>query len=66
MYSDHEHLAPSKDAPCEEIMYRRDGTSYQCKAPWTSVLHPPDQYRHWCSALESGYDCMHSEMEDYT
>lgn len=32
-----------------------------CGAPASSVLHPPDQFRHWCSALEAGYDCMHFE-----
>jgi len=32
-----------------------------CGAPASSVLHPPDQFRHWCEALEAGYDCMHFE-----
>jgi hypothetical protein len=32
-----------------------------CGASWTSALHPPDQFRHWCSALEAGADCMHFE-----
>jgi hypothetical protein len=35
-----------------------------CGASWTSVLHPPDQFRHWCSALENGWDCMHFERDD--
>lgn len=32
-----------------------------CGLTWTSAVHPPDQFRHWCSALEAGYDCMHFE-----
>ncbi len=32
-----------------------------CGRSWTSVVHPPDQFRHWCSALENGWDCMHFE-----
>ena len=69
MYSDHEYIssvtgdASSKEGHCIETMYRKDGTEYECGASWTSVLHPPDQFRHWCSALEAGYDCMH--FEDY-
>jgi hypothetical protein len=33
-----------------------------CGLSWTSVQHPPDQFRHWCSALEAGGDCMHFEF----
>jgi hypothetical protein len=33
----------------------------KCGASWTSAVHPPDQFRHWCSALEAGGDCMHFE-----
>jgi len=61
MYADHDHEAPTRDEPCQATLQRKDGTQYECKAPWYSVLHTPDQYRHWCSALEAGYDCMHFE-----
>ena len=69
MYSDHEYISSvtgdesSKEGTCAEEMTRKDGTTYICGNPWTSVLHPPDQFRHWCSALENGYDCMHFEDE---
>lgn len=49
---------------CIVEMWRKDGTQYQCGASSTSVLHPPDQFRHWCSALEAGYDCMHFEFDE--
>lgn len=49
---------------CAHVMARKDGTTYKCGADWTSVLHPPDQFRHWCSALEAGGDCMHFEDVD--
>lgn len=32
-----------------------------CGNEWTSVVHPPDQFRHWCGVLEAGGDCMHME-----
>ena len=32
-----------------------------CNREWYSVVHPPDQFRHWCSILEAGGDCMHLE-----
>jgi hypothetical protein len=35
-----------------------------CGKVWTSAVHPPDQFRHWCSALEAGADCMHFEHEE--
>ena len=63
-YWDHEHEADSRDDPCEAVLGRRDGSDYLCGRPWTSAVHPPDQYRHWCSVLEAGGDCMHFE-EDY-
>lgn len=46
---------------CVEPMHRHDGSEYTCNAPASSVLHPPDQFRHWCAALEEGRDCMHFE-----
>lgn len=50
---------------CIMEMERKDGTTYICNRDWTSALHPPDQFRHWCSILEAGGDCMHFEsMED--
>lgn len=70
MYSDHEYISSvtgdesSMLGTCAQQMNRRDGTTYICGKSWTSVLHPPDQFRHWCSALENGYDCMHFEYED--
>jgi hypothetical protein len=33
----------------------------ECGLPASSVVHPPDQFRHWCSVLEAGGDCMHLE-----
>ena len=61
MYWDHEHTAARQGDPCRFLMMRRDGTEYECRADWTSVLHPADQYRHWCPALEAGGDCIHEE-----
>ena len=49
---------------CKYPMRRKNGSEYRCNASWTSVLHPPDQFRHWCSTLEAGGDCMHFEFED--
>jgi hypothetical protein len=66
-YSDHEFISdttPGTDeGRCAHEMIRKDGTEYKCNARPSSVLHPPDQFRHWCSALEAGGDCMH--YEDY-
>jgi hypothetical protein len=69
MYSDHpfeSDTAPGTDkGRCKATMIRRDGSQYACRAPFSSVLHPQDQFgRHWCSALEQGYDCMHFEGTD--
>lgn len=36
-----------------------------CGADVNSVLHRPDQFRHWCGILEAGGDCMHGEMDGY-
>lgn len=67
MYSDHDFVSGinpgTNEGKCAEIMFRKDGSQYKCNAEWFSVLHPPDQFRHWCGALEAGYDCMH--FEDY-
>ena len=54
----------TQDGKCVVEMRRRNGSTYKCGATWTSVLHPPDQFRHWCSALEAGGDCMHFEFEE--
>jgi len=59
--SHHDHLAPEQHMRCQEVLTRRDGSTYICGLPWTSAVHPPDQYRHWCPALEAGGDCMHFE-----
>ncbi len=61
-YSDHEHEAPNQTAPCEYEIPLSGGGTRVCGADWSSVLHPPDQYRHWCSALEAGGDCVHEEI----
>jgi len=65
MYSDHDFESDTSpgtnEGRCTVEMTRKDGSTYICGASWTSVLHPPDQFRHWCSALEAGYDCMHFE-----
>lgn len=60
-YFDHEHTAERQSDPCEYVLTRKNGTTYKCGASWTSALHPPDQYRHWCAALEAGGDCIHEE-----
>lgn len=61
-YSDHEFVSDTNPGTnqgrCAEIMFRRDGSEYKCNLPASSVLHPPDQFRHWCSTLEAGGDCM--------
>jgi hypothetical protein len=66
-YSDHEFVSDTEpgtsEGKCAEVMFRKDGSEYVCGREWTSAVHPPDQFRHWCSALEAGYDCMH--FEDY-
>lgn len=62
-YSDHDHLGDPAD-PCREVLTRKDGSSYVCGRPASSAVHPPDQYRHWCSALEAGADCVHFEETD--
>jgi hypothetical protein len=70
MFADHEFISSvtgdesSSEGHCIETMFRKDGTEYVCKQPFYSVLHPPDQFRHWCSILEAGGDCMHLEFED--
>jgi hypothetical protein len=68
-YSDHSFDngdgGKTEKGKCVVEMYRRDGTEYICNASASSVLHPPDQFRHWCSALEQGFDCMHLENEDF-
>lgn len=56
MYYEHDHEAAERDLPCEALVTRRDGTSRKCGAEWTSVVHRPDQYRHWCSICEAGGD----------
>lgn len=69
MYSDHEFASDTNpgtnEGNCAKIMVRKDGSKYKCNASWTSVLHPPDQFRHWCSALEAGGDCMHFEDSEF-
>lgn len=64
-YSDHMFVSDTTpltaEGKCAETMLRRDGTTFTCGKRASSVLHPPDQFRHWCSALEDGYDCMHFE-----
>ena len=66
-YSDHDFESDTNpgtsEGNCAVNMVRKDGTEYKCNRPASSALHPPDQFRHWCSALEAGYDCMH--FEDY-
>lgn len=63
----HYHEAASQNDPCQYPVLRypnreeRAGGStqkdfYPCNAPWASVLHPPNQYRHWCSICEAGGD----------
>jgi hypothetical protein len=68
MYYDHDFDngdgGKTNTGKCQELMFRRDGTEYTCNASWTSVVHPPDQFRHWCSALEQGYDCMCQEADE--
>lgn len=50
---------------CDEPRESREHQSFRlCGASWTSVLHPPNQFRHWCSILEAGGDCMHMEDEE--
>ena len=77
MYYDHEHEAPTQNAPCEYVTVSRlltreelgydppasvyPRTTRQCGASWDSALHPPNQYRHWCAVLEAGRDCIHEE-----
>ena len=56
MYYEHDHKAANRDDPCEEVLTRGDGSTYTCRASWTSVLHRPDQYRHWCAICEAGGD----------
>lgn len=46
----------------DDILHNRR-IALPCNREWTSAVHPPDQFRHWCSILEAGGDCMH--MEDY-
>ncbi len=73
MYSHHEHLAPGQHDPCQYLIRRgpnqaeratgETSVDYRpCNAAWSSVLHPPNQYRHWCAILESGGDCGHLEF----
>ncbi len=63
-YSHHDHQAATKDDPCTYVIYSEStGKTRICGAPWSSVLHPPTQYReHWCAALEAGGDCVHEEI----
>lgn len=50
---------------CVQDLYNeRTDTSRPCNKPSSSVVHPPDQFRHWCSILEQGGDCMHFEDID--
>ena len=58
-YSHHEHEGETRDSPCTYVYATRSG--HVCGASWDSALHPPDQYRHWCAALEAGGDCTHEE-----
>ena len=55
-YWHHEHEATRQEDPCEYLMARKDGTAYRCGASWSSALHPPQQYRHWCAICEMGGD----------
>lgn len=68
LYSDHEFDngdgGQTKEGKCIEIMEYRHGPSRPCGATWYSAVHPPDQFRHWCSTLEAGGDCMHFEQDD--
>ena len=61
-YAHHEHEGETQDSACTH----EDGTGRVCGASWDSALHPPDQYRHWCSALEAGGDCIHEEAQHET
>ena len=58
----------TSDGVCVVEEYNRHrGKDVPCGRPASSVVHPPDQFRHWCSSLEAGYDCNHpSESEDYS
>lgn len=56
-YSHHDHEGETQDSSC---IYEYEGGRV-CGASWDSALHPPDQYRHWCPALEAGEDCTHEE-----
>jgi len=69
-YWDHYHRGNSKNDPCEFPVIRgevwltdEDGKLMTCGRPWSSVVHPPDQYQHWCGILEAGGDCDHDEDE---
>jgi hypothetical protein len=68
-YWHHYHRAKNMSDPCEyQMLTKQDtlaldktGKPRLCGAPWSSSLHPPDQYRHWCAVLAAGGDCNHEE-----
>lgn len=47
---------------CTEIMYRRDGTEYQCNADKWSVLHNDEDAYYREQHDHGGGDCMCFEM----
>ena len=56
----HEYIRGA-NGKCTEIMYRRDGSEYQCNADSWSVLHEDtSRYGH----DHGGRDCMCFEFED--
>ena len=69
MYYEHDHTAKHQEDPCEFMVWRMPGQReielgvdpyarvwFKCGLGWTSVVHRPDQYRHWCNACEVGGD----------
>lgn len=65
MYADHE-FDNGKDDTNNGFCVVEEWNNFKqkmipCNRTWTSVVHPPDQFRHWCSILEAGGDCMHME-----
>lgn len=65
-YGEHEFdnggLEDPKEGKCiVEDFNRFHQKMMPCGRLWYSAVHPPDQFRHWCSALEAGGDCMHFE-----
>ena len=66
MYYDHE-FEGEQYSPCTYLVYKFDAEAQpdadgkkrsmqSCGAEWSSVVHPPDQFRHWCGICEAGGD----------